>query len=177
MAALGRSTAVETEQVRPSYSERKAFRIGENIWRERLRSLEPQNIAALFRKNEIIMESVQQRTPIILTLIHGTFDTNARWTDPDSAFSKTITETIGGDVLITKFKWSGRNSEGDRRAAAKQLIDHIAANSTYFPASPHFLVGHSHGGNIVRWALGSRTPQALKNVAAAFHLIFQLFTW
>jgi hypothetical protein len=105
--------------------------------------------------------------PIIVTLIHGTFDNKARWTEPGSKISETLLQVMGGNLHVTKFQWSGKNSQSDRDVAANQLVDHIAANSIFFPSSPQFLVGHSHGGNLIRWALGRTSPAVSDKVRAA----------
>jgi len=105
--------------------------------------------------------------PIIVTLVHGTSDTQARWTDEDSKIRKGLTQEFGDRLYITKLQWSGENREDARLNAAKRLFDHINANATYFPSSPHVLVGHSHGGNIIRWALEQLSPTAAGKVAAA----------
>jgi hypothetical protein len=112
------------------------------------------------------MESVVRPKPIIVTLIHGTFDRRARWTETDSAICKKIMQEIGRNVYITRFNWSGNNSEEDRRDAARRLMGYIATQSLYC-SCPHFLVGHSHGGNILRWSLDLASFQELKNVAGA----------
>jgi hypothetical protein len=94
--------------------------------------------------------------PIVVTLVHGTFDANAKWTERDSKLCAKLSQELGEDLHFDKFPWSGKNQQRDRESAVAQLADHLTAMSTTFPRSPHFLIGHSHGGNIIRWALGKR---------------------
>jgi hypothetical protein len=99
------------------------------------------------------------RSPILVTLVHGTFDCGARWTKPDSEICRKLSLSVGEHLYVLPFEWSGKNSERARALAVNQLIDHLAAQQSYFPTSPHFLIGHSHGGNIVKQALGHAEKQ------------------
>jgi hypothetical protein len=99
------------------------------------------------------MEPRHHRSPILVTLVHGTFDRDARWTRPESEICKELKLCLGERLYLQAFQWSGKNSEKARSVAVKQFIDHITAQNSYFPSSPHFLIGHSHRGNIIKQAL------------------------
>lgn len=78
-----------------------------------------------------------------ITLIHGTYARNAKWTQDSSTFVKEIKKKFPR-VKIDKFLWTSLNSvEARHRASntlAKKLINDGEKN--------HFIIGHSHGGNI-----------------------------
>jgi hypothetical protein len=88
----------------------------------------------------------------LVTLVHGTFDRHARWTKPDSLVCRRL-QTAVEKLHIAPFDWSGLNSYLGRELAASDLADHIAYVTKRYPASRHFLIGHSHGGNLIKWAL------------------------
>lgn len=107
-------------------------------------------------------------SPIIITFIHGTFDRGARWTQEDSIISQVLATEIGQQqpLLLCRPDWSGRNRQTDREIAANRLIGHIHQQSIHFPSSKHFLIGHSHGGNIILWAL-ERAPKTISKSITA----------
>jgi hypothetical protein len=49
--------------------------------------------------------------------------------------------------------WSGSNSHRGRIQAAKDLAAHIDLVAAKHPGVPHFIIGHSHGGNVALYAL------------------------
>lgn len=107
------------------------------------------------------MRTSPHSSPVLVTLVHGTFDRDARWTNANSEICKKLSRSVGERLYLLPFRWSGNNSEKARALAVKQFIDHLATQSSYFPTSPHFLVAHSHGGNIIVQALREcEIPQA-----------------
>ena len=82
---------------------------------------------------------------VIVHLVHGTFEPNASWTQPDSEMCKSI-KSKNPNVGISRFKWDGKNSASSRKQAAYQLGKHID-NST---AKYNYIIAHSHGAAIVR---------------------------
>lgn len=91
----------------------------------------------------------------VVILVHGTFAENAEWVLADSPLSQTLRSELGS-VEICPFRWSGKNSHTARLNAAyklsKFLSDVLAAN----PGSKVHLIAHSHGGNVVLYALRDR---------------------
>ena len=89
--------------------------------------------------------------PNCIWLVHGTWASNAAWTDPSGPLSVGLRERFGEDIPIERFTWTGRNRSLDRRLAAEALRDAVLAS----PLRPggHLAVAHSHGGNIVIEAL------------------------
>ncbi|MFB0713683.1 hypothetical protein ACEU59_21355, partial [Buttiauxella noackiae] len=82
---------------------------------------------------------------VIVHLVHGTFETNASWTQPESEMCKSI-KSRNPNIGISRFKWDGKNSASSRKQAAYQLGMHID-NS---PAKYNYIIAHSHGAAIVR---------------------------
>jgi uncharacterized membrane protein YhaH (DUF805 family) len=93
---------------------------------------------------------------IVVTLVHGTFSPKADWIKKDSPLAKHIIDTLKKDdreVYIKPFEWSGKNSIFARVEAAKSLRSHLTDIENKFPSLDHYMVAHSHGGNIALYAL------------------------
>jgi hypothetical protein len=84
----------------------------------------------------------------VITLIHGTWAKKAPWLRPDSKLSEALMQLPGG-ARIFPFLWSGGNSNNARHLASEQLERELALRVQNYPASRHYLIGHSHGGNVV----------------------------
>ncbi|HEX8696048.1 MAG TPA: hypothetical protein VF746_26770 [Longimicrobium sp.] len=88
-----------------------------------------------------------------VTLVHGTFARGAPWTQPGSSVRAYLGDALGADTQFEAFEWSGLNTHEARLAGgrdlARRLREKIAAN----PALVHFIVAHSHGGNVAVYAL------------------------
>ena len=89
----------------------------------------------------------------IITLVHGTFASNSRWMAPGSRFSTQLSSALNADVQILSFRWSGKNSHSARAEAGHQLARHLDETATTHPEAAHYLVAHSHGGNVALYAL------------------------
>ena len=83
-----------------------------------------------------------------VTLVHGTFARKARWTREDSALRRALKARWGEAVRVETLDWSGRNTQGAREAAARRLGAAIREAAETSPTADHFIVAHSHGGNI-----------------------------
>jgi hypothetical protein len=95
---------------------------------------------------------------IVVTLIHGTFATKAPWVEKESELCRAVEKAFPGRVEFRRFSWSGGNTIGARRDAAERLRTQIVADHVPAAGTQHFLVAHSHGGNIALYAL--RDPTA-----------------
>lgn len=89
---------------------------------------------------------------IVVTLIHGTFATEAEWVRDGSKLCSAIHDAFP-DVEFRRLPWSGGNTIGARRDAAEKLRAQIVADPASAADTRHFLVAHSHGGNIALYAL------------------------
>lgn len=90
-------------------------------------------------------EEAADTTDVTVHLVHGTFEPNASWTLPGSKMRDAI-EGMGCQVNVARFSWSGHNSPAARSQAAEELAKKVIAS----PSRRHYIVAHSHGGNIVR---------------------------
>src|ERR1041385_8003393 len=92
----------------------------------------------------------------VFTLVHGTFAKDAHWTRDGSALRASVIKACGtANAVFRPFEWSGKNSLGERRKAALRLETHLANLIREFPNDEHFVIAHSHGGNIVLYALAN----------------------
>jgi hypothetical protein len=95
---------------------------------------------------------------VILTLVHGTWASDAKWIKSDSVFARALTEALrGAEVQIAPFTWNGSNSHRDRCRAAVDLRTHIKNCASRYPLQDHFIISHSHGGNVALYALRDDT--------------------
>jgi hypothetical protein len=90
---------------------------------------------------------------ICVTLVHGTWARNAPWTQSDSFFCTELARRIGEPVIFRQFNWSGRNSFSGRSKAAIELLSYLREGIEQNPSSKQVIIAHSHGGNIVLYAL------------------------
>src|SRR5688572_22392534 len=90
---------------------------------------------------------------VVVTLVHGTFARRADWTLPSSRLSRSILDTVHGPVRFEQFLWSGWNAVTSRRRGVERLTLHLAASLARWPNAKHFVIGHSHGGNIAFQAM------------------------
>lgn len=113
-----------------------------------------------------------QGTPaseVRFTLVHGTFArkkaaAGKSWvTNKDSFFRTDLAAALkSAKVTIDDgFRWSGRNSHKDRTDGG-DLLETYLLDRPENPAVPHFIVAHSHGGNIALYAL--RNPKVRKRI-------------
>jgi hypothetical protein len=71
---------------------------------------------------------------------------------PDSDLCQSLRQTaerIGVQAEIRTHSWSGSNSVRAREGAAQALVEQLKEDFNRFPTASHFLIAHSHGGNIV----------------------------
>jgi hypothetical protein len=81
-------------------------------------------------------------------LVHGTFAADARWIGPDSELSRILRAT--GRIDTESFRWSGSNSGVARARAGRELAVVVASRKEQY--SSICVIGHSHGGNVIRQA-------------------------
>ena len=93
--------------------------------------------------------------PPVFILIHGTFAREAAWTKEDAALALSLKRRYG-DARFRQFLWTGKNSHEARLSAGRDLDAFILEVRKEFPASPIFLIGHSHGGNVILYGLRRR---------------------
>ena len=88
-----------------------------------------------------------------ITLVHGTFARNAAWTRPGSALREHLEAHLPGRVVYHRFRWSGWPSHLARDHAAHRLRARLLKCVQNDETAHHCVIAHSHGGNIVCYAL------------------------
>jgi hypothetical protein len=89
----------------------------------------------------------------VIVLVHGTFARGARWTRHDSPLTTAVAKALAGKALLTSFEWSGRNTHAARLAGGAALAERLRALRQAEPTASLHVVAHSHGGNVVAYAL------------------------
>lgn len=108
----------------------------------------------------------------VVTLVHGTIpfrrltrllswrprhraeDTPA-WVFSDSPLCAALAKDLPGEVVLSVFGWWGANSVHGRWRAAADLRRHLEEQMARYPAARHFVIAHSHGGNVALHAVQS----------------------
>jgi pimeloyl-ACP methyl ester carboxylesterase len=94
-----------------------------------------------------------------IILVHGTFaKTKEGWTSLEGGFLAKIHKAL---YYIHAFGWSGTNSHYARQSASVRLMEFLSdlSNSS---ESIH-LIGHSHGGTVIQFALENHSTLKRKN--------------
>lgn len=87
---------------------------------------------------------------VVITLVHGTFASDAPWTNSDIAMRAALKEA---GHMVAPFNWSGKNSHCERRSAAVRLTEHLKDQIALHPGADHWIIAHSHGGNVALHAV------------------------
>lgn len=76
------------------------------------------------------------------------------WLGPRSQLRRTLAQ-LGdtGNVRVFPFFWSGRNGVLARTAAATRLKKKVEMRLQEYPGARHFIIAHSHGGNVALYAI------------------------
>lgn len=82
----------------------------------------------------------------MVTLVHGTWARNAAWTQEGSPLCAAIKKQ---GYEVARLPWASWNRFTTRRAAAADLRKHLDNHSDF----NHFIIAHSHGGNVALRAL------------------------
>jgi hypothetical protein len=88
-----------------------------------------------------------------IALVHGTFARGASWTQEGSLLRSTLAGKLDLPVAFSVFEWTGNNDHGSRLAAAQELQSFMRGLIRDNPLDLHFVIAHSHGGNIILHAL------------------------
>lgn len=110
---------------------------------------------------------IEAGTPIVAVLVHGTFARDSEWCRPDSEFRADLNRWLGGNVRFVRFRWSGWNLHRARIKAGTRLATHLARVVSAYPTAKIVVIGHSHGGNVIRYAfrqVGTDTAQRVAGV-------------
>ena len=109
--------------------------------------------------------------------------------DPTPAYADSLRQEFGDGTHLVRFQWTGGNTHGARHRAAAQLRSFLAESIHLYPRAHHFIVSHSHGGNVALYALqGLRGGDAVTGIVAMgtpfidcevrdFDLFFRYLSW
>jgi hypothetical protein len=97
-------------------------------------------------------------TEYCITLIHGTFAKDAKWTKDDGTLASQLRIDLSiGDpdasFSFYRFAWSGRNSVSERDKASNELRPFLYERIAMHPNAIQVVIGHSHGGSVLMYAL------------------------
>ncbi|MCW2189514.1 hypothetical protein AB7M45_002284 [Bradyrhizobium elkanii] len=136
-------------------------------------------------------------SPARIILVHGTWGrgfwpdkdserglsgapVDPRWFEPTSKFVSALKSGLSGQVQaedISAYLWSGANSINERQAAASGLAAELDKSLADTPEAQHFVIAHSHGGNVALRARQQMSGDArnvhLVTLATPFLSIFQ----
>jgi alpha-beta hydrolase superfamily lysophospholipase len=89
----------------------------------------------------------------VATLMHGTWARSASWTRGDSPLGSALRAAFDERLALFRFDWTGQNRVRERERAARRLQAHLLALLARYPDARHYVIAHSHAGNIVMYAL------------------------
>jgi hypothetical protein len=88
-----------------------------------------------------------------ITLVHGTFARRLSWLRLSSVLKQDLQSKLSTRVIFHRFSWSGWPLHKSRYRAARRLHKFLDERISGNPAHTHFVIAHSHGGNLVLYAL------------------------
>jgi len=103
--------------------------------------------------------AVQASPLVVVTLVHGTWGGDTPWTKDGSPLREAIECQLDSRTRFRCFKWSGINTHHARLTAGKELGQYLWQGIREFPEARHVVVTHSHGGNVLLYALRDRALQ------------------
>lgn len=85
----------------------------------------------------------------------------------DSELCESLRNNLEEDVVFRRFNWSGRNRHEARDKAAEKLHGFLEKGLKEYPKDTHkhFIVAHSHGGNVALMALNQGDSSLQKKIA------------
>jgi hypothetical protein len=110
-------------------------------------------IGAAMRARQFPLDVPLSDPRVVVTLVHGTWARKTTWILPDSPLCQTLLRSVDAPVLFQRFMWSGSNSISARRTAVRGLVTHLHTVIERWPLAAHYVVAHSHGGNVAFQAL------------------------
>ena len=100
----------------------------------------------------------------VVILVHGTYQPDAPWTLPASRLSTALRGALAS-TAIYRFRWDGRNSHQARLDAGAALGLALTDLVERPSGRPRIhVVTHSHGGNVLMYALARSHPQVVDSV-------------
>ncbi|WP_426536938.1 hypothetical protein [Bradyrhizobium sp. McL0615] len=105
---------------------------------------------------------------VVVTFVHGTFTPGGGALSTNSALAHALRQKLAGKRMeIRTIQWTGWNTLTSRRHGASILIKHIRRIRRGQPYAKHFIVAHSHGGNVALDAVQSgMTSRAISGMVS-----------
>lgn len=94
------------------------------------------------------------RPEIIIHLVPGTFARDARWCQDGSKLRKAVQSRFEDRALVYTHDWSTDNAHLARRSGGAHVADRLRSLTDAHRDAAHYIVAHSHGGNVASYALG-----------------------
>ena len=88
----------------------------------------------------------------VITLVHGTWAGTSGWVATGSFLRRELEQRFP-HVTFRAFQWAGTNTHAARTEAGTRLAQFIRDGSAQHPHAQHFIVAHSHGGNVALYAM------------------------
>ena len=107
---------------------------------------------ALRRRHVLVPHDAPKQPDAVITLVHGTWAQNASWTGANSPLCSALRAAFP-NVLLVPFRWSGANTLRARHNGSQALSAHLRSFIGSHPAARHYIIAHSHGGNVAMYAL------------------------
>lgn len=107
---------------------------------------------------------------LALTLVNGTFAPEAAWAASGSPLRNHLARALGSETEFSSFSWSGQNTHAARLQAASDLAVQLESRIRVQPETQHFVIAHSHGGNVVLYALGLLPPECRRAIKGVISL-------
>ncbi|MGU3387844.1 esterase/lipase family protein [Methylobacterium sp. D53M] len=108
-----------------------------------------------FVKDVAVSLHAENSQPVVITLVHGTYARGAAWCKPSSSLCTALQNSLGNNVRFEIFDWSGLNLHRARVKAGNKLQSYLRTLHRETPTHKHFIIGHSHGGNVIRYAMSA----------------------
>jgi hypothetical protein len=99
----------------------------------------------------------------------------APWYQPGSSFGEVLLHHLPNAASCSCFEWSGRNGIGARFRAADEFKRYWKQENSSYPTAKHYVIAHSHGGNVVLQALLSE--QSIAQTMEGFVTLGTPFLW
>lgn len=116
---------------------------------------------------ELVADASADKIKRVVTLVHGTFARHAPWMQdtPKKVEEGALCSALRGieGTAIRRFCWSGGNSHSARLQAGHDLAIYMQDVKKQFPDDArHFIIAHSHGGNVALYAMEHEGPTGKK---------------
>jgi hypothetical protein len=88
----------------------------------------------------------------VVTLVHGTWADTKGWVARGSFLRRELERGLRS-VAFRRFSWTGANTHAARIAGGARLALFIRDGHAQYPDAKHFVIAHSHGGNVALYAM------------------------